>query len=155
MRSYKIWGSALIAVVAAAAGIWLAFGQGNGALAGANADDRELVTVGRSVYAKACASCHGAKLEGEKNWKQRKADGTFGAPPHDATGHTWHHPDALLFRITKLGGAAVMPAGSKSGMPAFKDQYSDREIWAVLAYIKSRWPTRVREIHARINKRNR
>ena len=25
----------------------------------------------------------------------------FPAPPHDASGHTWHHPDAMLFKVTK------------------------------------------------------
>jgi mono/diheme cytochrome c family protein len=40
-------------------------------------------------------------------------------------------------------------------MPGFRDQSSDREIWAVLAFIKSRWPDRVRTIQARIKDRNR
>jgi mono/diheme cytochrome c family protein len=35
-------------------------------------------------------------------------------------------------------------------MPAYKDTLSDREIWAVLAYIKSRWPEEIRERQARI-----
>ena len=25
------------------------------------------------------------------------------APPHNETGHTWHHPDEMLFAITKYG----------------------------------------------------
>jgi mono/diheme cytochrome c family protein len=29
-------------------------------------------------------------------------------------------------------------------MPAFGDKLSDDDIWAVLAYIKSRWPTEIR-----------
>jgi len=142
-------------VAAAGIGAWVMFAGGANAKLGADANDRELVALGKRAYAKACASCHGANLQGETNWKQRKPDGTFGAPPHDASGHTWHHPDPLLFRITKFGGASVAPSGFKSGMPAFKDQLSDREIWAVLAFIKSRWPERVRTIHARINARNR
>ena len=36
-------------------------------------------------------------------------------------------------------------------MPAFKDQLSDREIWAVLVYIKSRWSPRERQVQARVN----
>jgi hypothetical protein len=28
---------------------------------------------------------------------QRKPDGKLPAPPHDASGHTWHHADAQLF----------------------------------------------------------
>ena len=37
-----------------------------------------------------------------------------------------------------------MPQGMKAGMPAFKDILSDREIEASLAYIKSRWPSKIR-----------
>jgi len=154
MRSLKLPALAL-AIVAAGVGAWLQWGRGAEAQSGADPDDKTLVALGEKVYAKACASCHGTRLEGEKNWKERKPDGTFGAPPHDDTGHTWHHPDALLFRITKFGGASVAPADFKSAMPAFKDQLSDREIWAVLSFIKSRWPERVRAIQARINARNR
>jgi mono/diheme cytochrome c family protein len=65
------------------------------------------------------------------------------APPHDATGQTWHHSDEELFRITKLGMAAIVP-GYESAMPAFVDALSDPEIEAVLAYIKSTWPDRKR-----------
>jgi mono/diheme cytochrome c family protein len=63
-------------------------------------------------------------------------NGRLPAPPHDATGHTWHHPDRELFEITKNGPAGIAP-GYESDMPAFKDVLNDREIWAVLAYIKS------------------
>lgn len=70
------------------------------------------------------------------------------APAHDETGHTWHHDDGLLFRCTKLGGAAFMAergaTGVRSGMPGFGDRLSDAEIRDVLAYIKSRWPEDVR-----------
>jgi len=154
MRSLKLPALAL-AIVAAGVGAWFLWGRGAEAQSGADPNDKALVALGEKVYAKACASCHGANLEGDKNWKERKPDGTFGAPPHDATGHTWHHPDVLLFQITKFGGASVAPADFKSAMPAFKDQLSDREIWAVLSFIKSRWPERVRAIHARINARSR
>ena len=64
------------------------------------------------------------------------------APPHDESGHTWHHPDHVLFGITKRGLVPpYAPAGYKSDMPAFADQLSDDEIWAVLAYIKGHWTT--------------
>jgi mono/diheme cytochrome c family protein len=99
------------------------------------------VQAGQSLYATHCASCHGAKLEGEANWQEQKPDGTFRAPPHDATGHTWHHPDAQLIEAIRLGGARL-PAevGGTSSMPPFDQVLSDEEILAVLAYIKSHWP---------------
>jgi mono/diheme cytochrome c family protein len=73
------------------------------------------------------------------------------APPHDASGHTWHHPDRVLFDITKRGTAAVVGGGYESGMPGFGGTLTDAEIRATLAYIKSTWPRRVRETHDRIN----
>ncbi|MHA1597281.1 MAG: c-type cytochrome [Alphaproteobacteria bacterium] len=105
----------------------------------------ETVAMGKAVYADNCAACHGVNLEGQPNWQVKNADGTLPAPPHDATGHTWHHADSLLFKITKDGGQAGAPAGFTSAMPGFKDSLSDAEIWAVLAYIKSRWPEAARK----------
>jgi mono/diheme cytochrome c family protein len=66
------------------------------------------------------------------------------APPHDASGHTWHHPDDVLFGITKRGLAPYAPPGYVSDMPAFGGTLSDDEIRAVLAYIKSQWPPQIR-----------
>lgn len=109
-----------------------------------DAGDADLVIEGRKVYEANCASCHGYSLEGQPNWQQRGPDGILPAPPHDENGHTWHHPDAILFANVKFGGQAFMPQGVKSGMPAYGDILSDREILAALAYIKSRWPSKIR-----------
>ena len=111
----------------------------------ADASDPVQVALGERVYAAYCGSCHGAALEGQPNWRQRLPTGRLPAPPHDATGHTWHHPDALLFRITRDGPAAYGSAPYPSDMPAFDDILSDEEIWAVLAFIKSRWPEDIRQ----------
>lgn len=119
----------------------------------ADADDDRLVTQGRQIYVDHCAACHGANMEGQPNWRQRRADGRLPAPPHDATGHTWHHPDAQLFQVTKFGTAAIAGPGYKTDMAAFGEILSDDEIWAVLAYIKSRWPESIRQRHADIDKR--
>ena len=85
--------------------------------------------AGAALYAENCASCHGADLEGQPNWREANADGTLPAPPHDETGHTWHHDDAYLFDYTKHGGAAVLKAmgidNVPSAMPGFADQMSD------------------------------
>ena len=65
------------------------------------------------------------------------------APPHDESGHTWHHPDNVLFAITKNGLVPpYAPSGYESDMPAFRGRLSDDEIWAVLAFIKSQWRSR-------------
>lgn len=105
------------------------------------------LALGQRLYVQHCASCHGKNLEGEPNWRRRKPDGKLPAPPHDATGHTWHHSDKLLFRIVKFGTASIAPRGYKTDMPGYKDVLSDDEIRAVLAFIKSRWPTDIQRRH--------
>lgn len=94
------------------------------------------VEQGATLYATHCAACHGAALEGQPNWKRRNADGSLPAPPHDSTGHTWHHSDEVLLYVTANGGAAFDP---NSKMPAFGDTLTEAEQRAVLAFIKSHW----------------
>ena len=110
---------------------------------------------GRALYADHCASCHGAKLEGQPDWRVENDDGTLPAPPHDETGHTWHHDNGLLHAYTRLGGQAALEqrgvTGFKSGMPGFADVLSDEDIWDVLAFIRSTWPKRVQEMQASRN----
>ena len=108
------------------------------------ASSAEVIEQGRQIYADQCASCHGAQLEGQPDWKTPLPSGRLPAPPHDAGGHTWHHPDDILFRIVREGTAAIVGGGYKSDMPGFADLLSDAEIRAVLAYIKSTWPERER-----------
>ena len=102
-------GVAVIAVAFAGAAAWY-LNRGDDSPR-ADATDVELVTLGAQVYVEHCASCHGRNLEGEPNWRYRRADGTLPAPPHDETGHTWHHSDEHLFRMTKEGPAAVVGKG--------------------------------------------
>jgi mono/diheme cytochrome c family protein len=104
----------------------------------------EVIAQGRQVYADQCAACHGANLEGQPDWRSPLPSGRLPAPPHDASGHTWHHPDDMLFRIVKEGTAAIVGGGYESDMPAFADVLGDADIRAVLAYIKSTWPERER-----------
>ena len=145
--------SIIVTVVAAgiAAAILAVFLLGGDPPPSADADNPELVALGETVYAEHCASCHGADLEGQPNWRFRYADGTQPAPPHDASGHTWHHPDQVLFEVTRNGGAESAPTGFKSAMPGFGEVLADTEIWAVLAFIKSRWPQSIRRRHDLLN----
>ena len=71
------------------------------------------------------------------------------APPHDETGHTWHHSDEDLFFITKYGGAGK--AGGASAMPGYEQILSDKEIISVLSFIKSTWPVQIRLQQDQIN----
>ncbi|UXX83216.1 c-type cytochrome [Roseovarius pelagicus] len=99
---------------------------------------------GAALYQQHCASCHGTKLEGQPDWRSRGTDGRLPAPPHDVTGHTWHHSDDILFRITRDGTAAVVGDDYESNMPGFGDTLKDEQIHAILEYIKSTWPDRER-----------
>lgn len=115
-------------------------------------DDAAVTAAGRKVYAQHCAACHGAQLQGQPNWRIRDAAGRLPAPPHDASGHTWHHPDEVLFRITKYGVAkAANLKDHESAMPAYEGVLSDAEIVAVLSWIQSQWPARIREAQREVD----
>ena len=111
----------------------------------------QMVEYGSQVYIGNCASCHGAKLQGQANWKIRNLDGVLPAPPHDAIGHTWHHSDQLLFNYIKYGGQDLMADGIKSGMPAFGNVLNNNDIWAVLTYIKSQWSPKIQALQVKQN----
>ena len=118
-----------------------------------NPDNYDIVELGKTVYFQNCASCHGVKLEGQKDWMSRLPNGLMPAPPHDETGHTWHHSDKYLFMITKYGIEDIIGQKYPNNMPVYKDILSDKEIISVLSYIKSTWPNKVKKIHDQINDR--
>jgi len=117
-------------------------------------NDASLVSLGQKIYLQNCASCHGVKLEGQKNWQTRDDEGYLLAPPHDETGHTWHHTDEYLFLMTKYGIEKIIGKKYPNNMPAYEDILSDKEIIAVLSFIKSSWPKKIQEIHNNINRRS-
>ncbi|RWP31981.1 c-type cytochrome [Mesorhizobium sp.] len=129
----------------------LVFGGKSGGLL--KPDDARVIARGEAVYVAHCASCHGKNLEGQPGWKAQDKDGFLPAPPHDESGHTWLHPDTLLFRITKLGVAeAANLKDYKTRMPAFGGILTDADIIAALSYIKSRWPDDMRRRHDELNR---
>jgi mono/diheme cytochrome c family protein len=138
----------------AALGWWLAGLDPGGAPSLADRASPGELAQGRRIYDAHCAACHGKNLEGEPDWREKKPSGRMPAPPHDDTGHTWHHPDAVLFGITKEGlvPGVYAPPGYQSDMPGFGGTLSDEEIRAVLAYIASRWSERARAHQARITR---
>lgn len=135
----RLTARALIVAMGVVAG-WLPVGQ----VAWASED----LAQGAALYAEHCASCHGAELEGAPDWRRQGPDGLYPAPPHDATGHTWHHGDRLLFDYTKLGGEGALAAlgitDFESGMPGFAELLTDVQIQDILAFIKSTWPEQLR-----------
>lgn len=127
----------------------LAFGCAAGAVQAAHELEGRDIGSGEVLYAAHCASCHGVDLEGQPNWRSPDANGILPAPPHDETGHTWHHDNQLLFEYTKLGGQAALAARGvdfNSGMPGFDGVLTDAEIWNILAFIRSTWSERVQKI---------
>lgn len=135
------WAALLAAEVTALAGIvYFLF------VATAQQNDPAMAE-GRRLYAENCAKCHGAGLEGQPDWMKRLPNGRLPAPPHDESGHTWHHSDKQLFTIVKFGLQAIAP-GYESDMPAYENVLSDAEITSILDYIKSTWPERARAYQA-------
>jgi mono/diheme cytochrome c family protein len=109
------------------------------------------IELGRVLYVEQCAACHGVSLEGTPEWQRPSPDGRLPAPPHDETGHTWHHGDGMLFDYVHRGGQAVLDdlgVSFASGMPGFSDILTDTEIEAILAFIRSTWPDRIRDYQA-------
>lgn len=101
--------------------------------------DSESYNIGQTVYTSYCAACHGAQGQGQFPDAPMQPDdtGRIGAPPHNETGHTWHHEDELLIQIIREGGM-----GSPEmfyPMPPFGEILSDEQITAVIAYIKTLW----------------
>lgn len=154
----KSWIAAAVIAVAAVvavvgASLFWSADRGSASTVRLRPDDAAVTALGQKVYAAQCASCHGVRLEGQPNWRERGPDGRLPAPPHDASGHTWHHPDDLLFRITKLGVArAANLKDYASAMPAYEGVLSDAEIVAVLSWIKAQWPPDIRAKQDELNR---
>jgi mono/diheme cytochrome c family protein len=117
-------------------------------------NDPAIVALGANVYEANCASCHGADLEGQANWRSPGEDGRLLAPPHDETGHTWHHDSDTLFQLTKYGVRALInDPDYASNMPIYDGVLSDEEIIAVISYIKSTWSEEIRARHTEMENR--
>lgn len=145
------------AMILAAAGITLTvIDPGTQKWSPIDPGERDSIRLGRQVYANHCAACHGVNLEGEPDWNRRLPDGRLPAPPHDASGHTWHHPDSVLLGIIREGMVPpYAPADYESNMPAFAGVLSEEEMLAVLAYIKSTWPPDIRDLQRQMDREDR
>ena len=85
-------------------------------------------------------------MQGQPNWDVRDDNGLLPAPPHDESGHTWHHSDDQLFEVVKYGPPVAMgDASYLSAMPPFEGLLEDDEILSILIFIRSSWPEAQRE----------
>jgi mono/diheme cytochrome c family protein len=96
-------------------------------------------TVGRALYLKYCASCHGANGEGQTYWQKPNEFGELPAPPHNAQGHTWRHSDADLFDMIADGWRDPFNRTKRLTMPPFKNMLKPQEIADVISYLKTLW----------------
>lgn len=80
------------------------------------------VAIGREVYLRVCAQCHGDQGEGYAN--------ELNAPALDASEHAWQHADQQIYAWIING-----KLGLGRQMPAYGDQLSDQEVYAVIAYL--------------------
>lgn len=128
--------------------------ESNKSLSQLDVNDVSKTNLGKKVYSQHCAVCHGANLEGQPNWKQPGPDGRMPAPPHDESGHTWHHPDSYLIHVVKEGltPGVDKPIDYQSNMPAFGQILSNSEVIAVLTFIKSTWSIDYQEWQEDTNK---
>ena len=111
---------------------------------GRSSIDSASIERGRIGYETYCASCHGKRLEGQPDWKSPLPSGRLPAPPHDASGHTWHHSDDILTSIILRGLTPFAGEEYESDMPAFEGVLSADQVDDILAYIKDSWPERER-----------
>jgi len=64
------------------------------------------IAEGEQVFATNCAVFHGEMAVGENPHHPiggMKDQGGYIAPAFNGTGHAWHHPDAVLFKIIQEG----------------------------------------------------
>ncbi len=97
------------------------------------------VSLGKSLYTANCAFCHGDKLEGKDGWDGNYPTGGRPALPLDGETAITRLSDQDIMDVTKYGGQPFSPSEYKNDMPGFEMQLSDADIWAIVAFIKSRW----------------
>jgi mono/diheme cytochrome c family protein len=109
-------------------------------LAGCGTDDdlQAQRERGEELYGRHCVDCHGGATGGEISDIP---------PPHNAEGHTWHHPDCELVEIT-LGG--LPPRQGHPTMPAFEGQLSEDEVEAILEHLRTWWEPDQRDHQAEV-----
>lgn len=114
--------------------------------AGAASPNQQEIDTGRLIYQQQCAACHGVKGEGKPGWEKRDALGELLPPPHDPTGHTWKHADAMLYKTIREGWRDPFNKTKRQTMPAYKDVLTPQETRAVISYLKTMWTPKQRRI---------
>jgi len=94
----------------------------------------DLVTIGKPLYAKYCADCHGVGGQGAPNWQKALPNGSYPPQPLNGSGHSWHHPLSQLDKTISMGG--THPGAT---MPGFGSILDRQQRLAVIAAFQSFW----------------
>ncbi len=92
------------------------------------------IAEGEQLYKQHCASCHGAKAEGNSEWRKALAEGKYLPLPLNGTGREWHSSRNELHNHIKYGSKF-----GKGNMPPFQNVLTDAQITAVIAWFQSLW----------------
>lgn len=114
----------------------------------ADAGDPAMTKRGAHIYWRQCGSCHGNHLQGQPFWRLVDEDSGRRAPALDFTGRAWGRSDADLFHVVKYGAYPDRSSARPSQMPAFEGNLDDRDVLAVVAFVKARWPMGLRALQA-------
>ncbi|MFC1523262.1 c-type cytochrome [Thermodesulfobacteriota bacterium] len=98
----------------------------------------EKLERGGRLYTQHCAGCHGIAAQGVPGWQEKGADGRFGSPPLNGTGHAWHHSEKSLKLVIQNG--MIKFGGS---MPPFGDKLAEEEVDALFSWMISLWPDEI------------
>lgn len=98
----------------------------------------ERLYTAQQNYNKYCAHCHGWAGDGQPQITIDNAEnlGYHTVPRHDQTGHTWQHPDQLLFEVIKYGIRSPLHLYP---MSPYAENLTDDEIFGVIDYMKGFW----------------
>ncbi|MDQ7028218.1 MAG: cytochrome c [Anaerolineae bacterium] len=100
-------------------------------------DNSQLAAAQRN-YNTLCAHCHGYGGDGQplETAERTETLGYHTVPLHNSAGHTWQHPDQLLFETIKYGVESPINLYT---MTPFGDLLSDDEIFAIIDYLRLWW----------------
>lgn len=117
----------------------------------ARVDRPAQVALGRTLYRVHCSYCHGTDREGHEDWRPGTPMTAGISPALDERSPIVDRADRQIFEWIKYGGQPFLPAGARSQMPAFEFNLTEAQIWAIVAYLKNRWPEDVLARHERAN----
>ena len=108
---------------------------------------KAVLESGRVLYAASCQACHG---------DQQGVGRLALVPSHDSGGHTWHHPDGQLLQTVLDGTSAIRESlglpPSDIEMPPFMERLTQKEVLAILSYIKTWWTEEQRDSQAAVSR---